>query len=107
MMWADSATPYPIKMRQPDGSTVLIRRHGDEWGHWSTDDKGRVVEKGADGFYRPVEGMTLGESVTVHIRWTEGWHEVLSREYAWTVRKEENGKVWLGDADGCGVIIRK
>ena len=55
---AKPARPGFFRYVQPDGSTVLIRRHGDEWGHWSTDDKGRVVEKGADGFYRPVEGMT-------------------------------------------------
>lgn len=53
------------------------------------------------------EGMKEGDAATVYILWKLGWHEVLSREYAWTVRKEENGKVWLSDADGCGVIIRK
>ena len=53
------------------------------------------------------EGMKEGDAATVHILWKQGWQEVLSREYAWTVRKEENGKVWLSDADGCGVIIRK
>ncbi len=55
---AKPARPGFFRYVQPDGSTVLIQRHGDEWGHWTTDGKGRVVERGADGFYRPVAGMT-------------------------------------------------
>ena len=55
---AKPAKPGFIRYVQPDGSIVLIQRHGDEWGHWTTDDKGRVVRKETDGFYRPIEGMT-------------------------------------------------
>ena len=52
-----SAVPaHPGKFRyvQPDGSVIMLARHGDEWGHWVTDSQGRTVVKGADGFYRPV-----------------------------------------------------
>ena len=52
------ARPGFFRYVQPDGTSILIQRFGDEWGHWTTDDKGRVVEKDDDGFYRPVEGMT-------------------------------------------------
>ena len=55
---AKPAKPGFFRYVQPDGSVVQIQRHGDEWGHWTTDDKGRVVRREADGFYRPVEGMT-------------------------------------------------
>ena len=51
-----SAVPaYPGKIRvtQPDGSTILIRIHGDEWFHYITDESGRVVARDADGFFRP------------------------------------------------------
>ena len=48
------ARPGRFAFTQPDGSTVVLSRHGDEWGHWLTDAQGRTVVKGADGFYRPV-----------------------------------------------------
>ena len=38
---------------QPDGTTILIQLHGDEFSHWVTDASGQVLEKDADGFYRP------------------------------------------------------
>ena len=47
------ARPGKTVYTQPDGSTITITRHGDEWGHWITDAQGRVVKKDADGFYRP------------------------------------------------------
>lgn len=51
-----SAVPaYPGKIRvtQPDGSVIRIWIHGDEWYHYVTDDRGRVIERGEDGFFRP------------------------------------------------------
>lgn len=57
-MSAIPARPGPIRVTQPDGSVITIYRHGDEFGHWITDAQGRVVRKGADGFYRLVTGMT-------------------------------------------------
>ena len=48
-----------IKQTQPDGSTIQIRLHGDEFCHWATDASGRVVEQDEDGFYRPVSASTL------------------------------------------------
>lgn len=51
--WAVPADPTPYKYVQPDGSVIVLRNHGDEFFHWTTDELGRVVEKGADGFYRP------------------------------------------------------
>ena len=53
-----SAVPaYPGKIRvtQPDGSVIMIQIHGDEWYHYVTDERGRVVAQDADGFYRPAE----------------------------------------------------
>lgn len=53
-----SAVPaYPGKIRvvQPDGSTIVIQIHGDEWFHYITDGRGQVVARDADGFYRPAE----------------------------------------------------
>ena len=53
---AAPAYPYPIKVTQPDGSTITIQMHGDEFYSWITDGNGRIVEKNAEGFYRPVSG---------------------------------------------------
>lgn len=44
---------------QPDGSVIRIQKFGDEFFHWTTDASGQVVEKGADGFYRPVSESQL------------------------------------------------
>ena len=48
------ARPGKMVYVQPDGSTIVIERHGDEFGHWTTDAAGRVVKKDRDGFFRPV-----------------------------------------------------
>lgn len=37
--------------RQPDGTTILLRRHGDEYYHWTTDSQGRILQKNRKGFY--------------------------------------------------------
>lgn len=43
---------YPGKMtvRQPDGSTITVIKHGDEWGHWMTDTYGNVLKRDNKGF---------------------------------------------------------
>ena len=46
------AYPYPIQVRQPDGSTMTILLHGDEFYHYATTVDGRYVRKGPDGFFR-------------------------------------------------------
>lgn len=46
------AYPYPIQVRQPDGSTMTILLHGDEFYHYATTVDGRHVRKGPDGFFR-------------------------------------------------------
>lgn len=55
---AKPAKPGFIKYKQPDGTTIQIMRHGDERASWTTNANGQVVQKGADGFFREVRGMT-------------------------------------------------
>lgn len=50
---AKPAHPGKYTYVQPDGSRIVLEKHGDEWGHWVTDQNGRVMRKDADGFYRP------------------------------------------------------
>ena len=49
------AYPGKIRVTQPDGSVITIRLHGDEWFHYATDEKGQVVARGKDKFFRPAE----------------------------------------------------
>ena len=58
LLAAKPARPGFISALQPDGSTILIRRHGDEWGHWTTNAAGEIVRRDADGFYRVLSGLT-------------------------------------------------
>ena len=52
MMNAIPARPGRFTVTQPDGSRLVLERHGDEWGHWLTDVSGKMVRREADGFYR-------------------------------------------------------
>ena len=40
---AGPARPGRIVYTQPDGTTIGIHLHGDEYCHWMTDDNGNVV----------------------------------------------------------------
>lgn len=48
-----------VRHTQPDGSVIMLQKHGDEFCHWTTDASGRVVEKGADGYWRPADANRL------------------------------------------------
>ena len=60
------AYPYPIQVRQPDGSTMTILLHGDEFFHYATTADGRHVRKGADGFFRAT-GTDIPETMAISI----------------------------------------
>jgi len=56
LMMAVTLTAVPakrglVKAVQPDGTTVSIQLHGDEWLHFTTTTDGYTVEKDAEGFY--------------------------------------------------------
>ena len=53
------AYPGRIVYTQPDGKRIVLQRHGDEFGHWTTNAAGKVVKKDADGFYREVSEETV------------------------------------------------
>jgi M6 family metalloprotease-like protein len=54
---AVKAWPYPIKVTQPDGSTLTILIHGDENRAWKTTTDGRPVFQDADGFWRVTDSL--------------------------------------------------
>lgn len=53
-LYAVPANPAKYKYVQPDGSVIVLQTHGDEYCNWTTNEAGEIVEKGADGFWRPV-----------------------------------------------------
>lgn len=55
------AYPGKIQVTQPDGSVIVIQIHGDEFLHYATDEKGKVVARGKDGFFRAAQGPTQAE----------------------------------------------
>lgn len=58
IMNAVPAYPGKIVYTQPDGKRIVLQRHGDEFGHWTTNAAGKIVKKDADGFYREVSEET-------------------------------------------------
>ena len=65
---AKPAYPGKFTYVQPDGSRIVLQKHGDEWGHWVTDENGRVMRQDADGFYRPSGEDAAIVAQTVAIR---------------------------------------
>ncbi len=59
-VYADPAYKGKINYTQPDGSTITIQLHGDEFFSWATDQSGRILEQGTDGFYR-VSSLTQAD----------------------------------------------
>jgi len=91
----------------------------------------RVYQAGTDQYVRSYEGDALefilmdpqgkeqvklsgfttalhpGDAVTVSVNWKKNKTKVVEKDYPMTVLKAQNGKLWVGDANGRGVIIRK
>ena len=53
-LFAAPARKGLVPRTQPDGTTIMVRLHGDEFGHWLTDASGNLLAKDSDGFLRPV-----------------------------------------------------
>lgn len=49
--YAIKAYPHPIRVVQPDGSTLMVRLHGDEAAHYATTLDGFMLDKDSKGFY--------------------------------------------------------
>lgn len=49
---AGPAFPGKITYTQPDGSTIDIWLHGDEYGHWATDASGNILKQDEQGYWR-------------------------------------------------------
>lgn len=49
-MSAIPAKPGKIVLTQPDGTSITVIVHGDEWFHYTTDEFGRLLEEDSNGF---------------------------------------------------------
>ena len=58
---ANPAYPGKIPCRLPDGSVVYVQQHGDEWLHYTTDEAGRCVKRGPDGFLHEAAMPTVDQ----------------------------------------------
>ncbi|MBP5644439.1 MAG: M6 family metalloprotease domain-containing protein [Bacteroidales bacterium] len=45
------AHPAAVKVRQPDGTTITVRLHGDEYQHYNTTADGYTILKNPEGYY--------------------------------------------------------
>lgn len=55
------AHPGSVKVKQPDGTYVTVRLHGDEYLNFNTTEDGFTVIKCSDGFYRYATGVSHGQ----------------------------------------------
>lgn len=49
-VYAVQAYPFPITVSQPDGTSLTIRLHGDEFHHYQTTEDGYLLRENAKGF---------------------------------------------------------
>ena len=54
-LWARPGYTKPVDVLQPDGTTVTLLMHGDEFYSYMTTTDGYTVIKGDDGYYRYAE----------------------------------------------------
>ncbi len=50
-VFADPADPTPRKVIQPNGDSIWVSLHGDEYGSWYEDDKGNIIDRNNDGYW--------------------------------------------------------
>jgi M6 family metalloprotease-like protein len=65
--------------RQPDGTVITLQRHGDEFYHWTTDGRGRIMQRDKKGFY---VASSMSEAVhRANIRKASSMHRSIWSSY--------------------------
>jgi hypothetical protein len=49
-VFAEQADPTPRKVIQPNGDTISISLHGDEYGSWYEDNRGNIIDVNNDDY---------------------------------------------------------
>jgi len=50
-IWAVPARRTPFEVAQPNGDSITVRLHGDEWFHFYTTEDGYLLAKNEKGYY--------------------------------------------------------
>ena len=64
---AVKASPFPIKITQPDGTQLTIRLHGSEFNHYQTTEDGYVLKADSKGFLTYATVNTAGVLVASNV----------------------------------------
>lgn len=68
VVYAVGAFPYPQQVKQPDGSSLTIKVHGDEWYNWITTTDGFRILKNENGFFEYASQLKSGAIVPSGIK---------------------------------------
>ncbi len=84
------ATPYPIKVAQPNGDTITIRLFGDERQHYFTSTDGYVIVKNAEGYF--CYAAINADNEVIASKYKVGKSGICMRRYLKKMSKDERLK---------------
>ena len=84
------ATPYPIKVAQPNGDTITIRLFGDERQHYFTSPDGYVIVKNAEGYF--CYAAINADNEVIASKYKVGKSGICMRRYLKKMSKDERLK---------------
>ena len=84
------ATPYPIKVAQPNGDTITIRLFGDERQHYFTSIDGYVIVKNAEGYF--CYAAINADNEVIASKYKVGKSGICMRRYLKKMSKDERLK---------------
>ena len=84
------ATPYPIKVAQPNGDTITIRLFGDERQHYFTSTDGYVIVKNAEGYF--CYAAINADNEVIASKYKVGKSGICMRRYLKNMSKDERLK---------------
>lgn len=87
------AAPYPIEVKQPDGTSLTIFLRGDEWRHYTKTIDGYVVCQNARGYYCYARLNCKGETVP-GCRIAKNADERSASDWRYLRRMEQNKKLY-------------
>lgn len=70
--FAVPAYPYPITVKNPDGSEVVVRKVGDEKLHYTVSEEGELVARDSLGFWHYADESGKPTGVRLHKRGERG-----------------------------------
>jgi hypothetical protein len=89
--YAIKAYPHPITITQADGSSLIIRLHGDEFFRYRTTEDGFLIKKGDDGIYRFATNDKLGNVTASKIKArNKGERTIFERTFIASLERNPN-----------------